>query len=683
MTSQVFLPLLLTGSLLLSGCQKASAQDVGTAAAAYADAYADMFTDRDLEVGYDEQSAAHITLTGQTAESDSDAVTVDGGTVTIADEGTYILSGSLDDGMILIDAGDTDKIQLVLDGASVQSADCAALYVRQADKVFVTTAADTENTLANSEAFTQIDDNNIDGAIFSKCDLTLNGQGTLTISSPAGHGVVTKDDLAVTSGSYVVTAAGHGLSGKDSVRIAGGTFTLTTGKDGLQSDNPDDTEKGFVYLAGGDFTIDAQGDGYSASSWMYVDQITCTVTTGGGSANAEPHESDMMPGGGMGGMRGQGGEPPEGMEWPADGEMPQPGERPANGEMPEGMQPPTDGSFPEDMEPPADGQAATGAVPSTEDGTAAADAQTDETTEDTVSTKGFKAGTDLTVAGGAFTLDCVDDAFHSNGDLTFISGDASIQTGDDAFHADNALTVQSGTVNVAACYEGLEGLTVTVNGGDISIVASDDGINAAGGVDQSGVGTRQDQFAAQDGVCICITGGTLTIEAGGDGLDSNGDLMVSGGVVYVSTRPNGADSAIDYNGSADISGGTVIATGASSMAQNFGDGSTQGSILLTVDSQQAGSAVSVADSTGKVLASWTPTQGYNAVVISCAGLQADGTYTVTASDTTTEITLDGLLYGEGFGFGGGMGGGRGKMQQRPAQTDTQDTGAADQTATTA
>lgn len=663
MTTQLFLPLLLTGSLLLSGCQTADAQNISTAAVNFAD----MFTDRDLEVGYDESSAAHITLNGATAESDSDAVTVDGGTITITDEGTYILSGTLDDGMVIVDADDTDKLQLVLDGASIQSADCAALYIRQADKIFVTTASGTENTLTGGETFVQLDDNNIDGAVFAKCDLTLNGQGTLAISSPGGHGVITKDDLVVTSGSYTVTATGHGLSGKDSVRIADGSFTLTAGKDGVQSDNVDDTEKGFVYLADGDFTINAQGDGVSASSWMYVDDVVCTATTGGGSVNGETHTSDTMPGG-MGGMR----QPPEGMELPADGEMPQPIERPTDGEMPEGMEPPTDGTFPENMEPPADNSAATDASADTQaDQSTTTDTQTETTTEDAVSTKGFKAGTDLTIAGGTFTLDCADDAFHSNGNVTFVDGIASIQTGDDAFHADNALTMQGGTVDIATCYEGLEGLSVTVAGGDIGIVASDDGVNAAGGVDQSGVGSRQDQFAAQDGVFIEISGGNLTIEAGGDGLDSNGDLTVSGGVTYISTLPNGADSAMDYNGSAAISGGTVIATGASGMAQGFGDKSTQGAILLTVDSQQAGSTVSVADSSGKVLASWTPTQGYSSVVISCAGLQTDGTYTVTAGDSTTEITLDGLLYGESLGHGGGMGGGRGGMEARNNTAFTQ------------
>ena len=654
MKKHCLMSLLLTAAVLVSGCQAAEASDAAGQTALVTPS--DMFTDRDLEVGYDETTAAVITLSGSTISCDSDAVTIDGSTVTITDEGTYILSGTLEDGMLIVDAEDTDKIQLVLNGTSIHCEDCAALYIRQADKVVVTTAADSQNTLSGGETFTQLDDNNIDGVIFSKADLTLNGLGTLTVDSPAGHGVVTKDDLVVTSGTYVITATGQGLSGKDSVRIADGTFTLTTGKDAIQSDNTEDTDKGFVYLAGGSFTITAEGDGLSASSWMQVDDASCTITTGGGSANGETHTSDAAPGG-MGG--GKGGRMPL-----ADGSAPtdgntQPPERPS-GEMPQdGMQPPAE--LPQDAAP-----SESVSVSDTTTETAAATdstASTEADTTDTVSTKGLKAGTSLTILGGSFTMDCADDAFHTNGNLTVNGGTASIQTGDDAFHADNALTISDGDIDISTSYEGLEGLTVTVSGGDINVVASDDGVNAAGGADQSGLGGNgQDQFAAESGVFITISGGNLTLNAGGDGLDSNGDLTVSGGTVYVSTKDGSADSALDYNGNASITGGTMIGIGSSGMAQNFGDTSTQGAILLSVDAQAAGSTISISDSTGNVLASWEAPQVFSSVVISCPGLEADGTYTVTAGTSSTEVTLDGFLYGSG-GMNHGMGGNRGSRSE--------------------
>ena len=148
-----------------------------------------------------------ITLSGDNASSNSDTVQVSGSTVTITDAGTYILSGSLEDGMIIVNAEDTDKVQLVLKEVQITNSTSTAIYVLQADKVFITTASGTQNTLANGGEYVAIDDNNIDGMIFSKSDLTLNGDGTLTISADAGHGIVSKDDLVITSGTYNITAA--------------------------------------------------------------------------------------------------------------------------------------------------------------------------------------------------------------------------------------------------------------------------------------------------------------------------------------------------------------------------------------------------------------------------------------------------------------------------------------------
>ena len=188
---------------------------------------------------------------------------------------------------------------------SIAHADGAAIYVPSADKVFITTAAGSANALENGGSYTAMDDNNIDGVIFSKCDLTLNGAGSLSIQAAEGHGVVSKDDLVVTSGSYTITAASQGLSGKDSVATADGTFVLDTGKDAIQSDNTEDADKGYVYLAGGDYTITSQGDGVSASGWLWVAGGSYTVSTGGGSENGEDHTQAQTPGdmGGMGGRR--------------------------------------------------------------------------------------------------------------------------------------------------------------------------------------------------------------------------------------------------------------------------------------------------------------------------------------------------------------------------------------------
>ena len=261
---------------------------------------ADMFTDRDYNTDYDESSSVRIELNGSSAAASSDSVQISGSTVTITEEATYIISGTLDDGMIIVNAPDTAKLQLVLNGVEINSATSAALYILEADKVFVTLAAGTENSLSNGGSFTAIDDNNIDGALFSKQDLTLNGAGSLTVTSPAGHGIVCKDDLVITGGAYTVTAASHGLDANDSVRITGDTaITVDAGKDGIHAENNDDASLGFVYIAAGRLDLEAEGDGVSAGAYMQIMGGTFQILAGGGSANGSKESSDAW-----GGFRG-------------------------------------------------------------------------------------------------------------------------------------------------------------------------------------------------------------------------------------------------------------------------------------------------------------------------------------------------------------------------------------------
>ena len=278
------LPIFLSCTLLFTGCSLTENNSTSSSAATESQTGStavdpsEMFTNRDYDTSYDESTAATITLNGDSASCDSDAVTIDGSTVTITNEGTYILTGTLTDGMIIVDAKDSDKVQIVLDNVSISNADSAAIYVRQADKVFLTMAEGSENTLTNGGTYTAIDDNNIDAVIFSKDDLTLNGNGTLNITAEAGHGIVSKDDLVLTSGTYNITAEKHGLSGKDSVRIADGTYNITVGTDGIHGDNDEDSGKGFVYICGGTFNIDAGDDGIHSSQNLSILDGTINIS---------------------------------------------------------------------------------------------------------------------------------------------------------------------------------------------------------------------------------------------------------------------------------------------------------------------------------------------------------------------------------------------------------------------
>lgn len=229
----------------------------------------DMFTKRDLAGNYDESEAVKITLSGKTAACNSSNVQIEDGVVTIKAAGVYVLSGTFTDGTIVVDAGDDDKVQLVLDGVSITAADYVAIYAKNADKVFVTLAEGAGNSLTVSGDYVQTDDNNVDAVIFAKCDLTLNGTGSLTVKDNTGHGIVSKDDLVVTGGTYTIYSQDHCLNGKDSVRIADGTFNLSCDEDGIHAGN-DDQQDGYVYIEGGDINISVGDDAIHAEGLLII-----------------------------------------------------------------------------------------------------------------------------------------------------------------------------------------------------------------------------------------------------------------------------------------------------------------------------------------------------------------------------------------------------------------------------
>lgn len=515
------------------------------------------FTDRDKSSEYDESSAVKITLNGSGAVVSGSGVNISGSTVTITSAGTYIISGSLSDGQIVIAASDSDKVQLVLNNAEINCNTSAAVYVKSADKVFVTLPAGTTNSLGGGTEYVQTDDNTVDGVIFSKSDLTLNGTGTLKIDADYRHGIVTKDTLCITGGTYVIDAVKTCLAGKDGIKILDGSFTLTAGSKGLNSGNDDDAKEGSIYIAGGTFTIKSE-----------------------------------------------------------------------------------------------------------------------------------------------------DDSIHADGSCIISGGTYTIAAGDDGIHANYDTVITDGSITITDSYEGIEGRRITVSGGIINLTASDDGINAATGgssdeqrmpggqkgefggfgrqkgadvQSQDGQQSQEMQMpqdrqqpqemqapasrsASDDDVYVKITGGTITVNAGGDGIDSNGNLYITGGTVYVAGPTSNGDGALDYEEEASITGGTLIAAGSSGMAQGMGSNSTQCSMLVNLsETIAAGSVISLKDSSGNVLISWTSPKQFSSVVISTAELAQGSTYALVTGDTQTEVTLSSVATTSGSaGFGGGFGGAGGR-----------------------
>lgn len=238
------------------------------------------FTDREQSGTYKKSEVVTITLNKTTATVSGNGATVDGSTITITEAGVYLVSGTIEDGQIIVDASDSDKVQIVLDGADIHCETSAAIYVREADKVFLTLAENSENTLSSGTEYTQIDDNTVDGVIFSKSDIACNGSGSLTIEANYKHGIVSKDDLVITGGTYKITAADNGITAKDQLKILDGTFDIDAANSAVKAKNTDDTELGNIYIAGGTFNIKAEQDGFHATGSIVVDDGTITVNSG-------------------------------------------------------------------------------------------------------------------------------------------------------------------------------------------------------------------------------------------------------------------------------------------------------------------------------------------------------------------------------------------------------------------
>ena len=571
------------------------------------------YSDYELDDSFDRQSAASITLSGSTAQSNGSGVSINNATVTISKGGCYLISGELEDGQIIVDAGDSDKVQLVLDKASIHCSTGSAILVRNADKVKVTLAADSENELSDGTEY-QTDDDNPDAALFSKDDLVINGSGSLTVQGNYKHGIAGNDDLVITGGRLTVNSLSHALRGKDSVAILDGTFVLTSQKDGIQASNTEDSTKGWVQIDGGNFTIQSSGDGIQAETNLSIYDGSFTITSGGGAVNGADHTENR--GGGFG---RPGGNRPDSANGQTSPEMLS---QPAEGEQSSSE---NESDYSEFIFDPDDF-----------DDTSTADSDT------TVSTKGIKAGNALLIQQGTFVIDSADDAIHSNYSVTIDGGSFQISSGDDGIHAEAYLNINGGTTTIAESYEGLEAAQIHISGGTTQVFSSDDGLNATGGssfelVDgllvlkdtsssdtEQTFGGRGGMFEVEDNCDITISGGNLTVTtSNGDGIDSNGSLNVSGGTVLVFGSSSGGEGALDYTGSSSISGGTLVALGSSGMAQSMEPDDSHATLMVTWDEvQPAGTRLTLCTQQGEILCSLQSTNSFQTAVISTDSLSA-------------------------------------------------------------
>lgn len=649
-------------------------------ARAEADAYpriAVEYKAKDTGSDWSADECAPIALSdGGSTCSGGATATADG--VTITAGGDYLVSGVLSDGCITIETGEQDDVRLILSGASISAQDGPAINCQSADKLIITLAEGTENSLSDGHTYSVQEDEEPNAALYSRADLSINGSGALTVTGNYLHGILSKDDLRITGGSITVSAAGDALRGRDGVAICGGTLDLSAQDDGIQSNYEGDASRGWVVIEGGEIAISAAGDGIAAESVAQISGGTVTITSGEGAAlptaDGQLYGPSMQP--------SAPGEPGIAAPEPGDdirmlsmdesaGDLPALPEGEVSTDLPEGSLPArgTGKQGGKGM----DGFGGRGGMMPGQTTTVA----------DGESAKGIKSEGALYIDGGTLVLDCADDALHAADTLEVTGGDIAIASGDDALHSDDALTISDGSIAISTCYEGLEGAQIAISGGLISVVSTDDGVNAAGGVDSSGMSGAwgRDQFAAGSQE-LRISGGTLYVNASGDGIDSNGSVYMSGGTVLISGPTNSGNGALDYGGVWEQTGGVLVAAGAMGMAQSVSSSSSQAAILVAYGSAQAaGARLTLTDAAGGVVASFAPVKQYECAVISAPGIAVGGEYLlwtggeardgaqgdalsggeqlcgIQVSDILTGVGSDGSAYSYS---GGMMRGGRGK-----------------------
>lgn len=684
-------------TLLAAGCNTTDATETEENADAVATNHAvkstvtlteGKYSEEKLDATWNEKTAAKLKLDGTSISADSEAVEVKDNVATITAEGEYVISGELENGQIIVDVPNKGNVKLVLNGAEISCNSSAPIWIKEGNTV-ITLAEGTENTVTDgSEYVLEEGEDEPNGTIFAKDDLTFNGTGTLMVNGNYNHAIQSKDDLKFVTGTYVVTSVGDGIVGKDSVSVKNGNFKIETGGDGIKATNIEETDKGYILIENGYFGITSAGDAVQAETLLRVNDGEFEIVTGGGSGNAvQTGEAmgDMRGFGGRGGRMQENGVMPDGSEVPQDGVMPDGSEVPQDGDMTERGQMPENGEMTERGEMPdrsqmtKNGETPTGEA--ADNSEAPSDTADSSDTTETDSMKALKSYVDLIVAGGKFTIDSCDDALHSNQNVKVEDGTFTITAGDDGAHAEDTLDISGGTIEIQKSYEGLEGFDIVISGGDIKVTASDDGVNAAGdddsavspeddasesedtgdtAVDQVSTGTDQNVpqrmktgmrggmgggMAGEDqGATLTVSGGSLYVNAEGDGLDANGDISISGGTVTVHGPSNSGNGTLDYASQCKITGGTFLGVGSVGMSMNPSEDSTQPIIMQNMSSSvESGTTISVKDASGSVIAEVQTEKAVQWYTISSSQMKIGETYTVCVGAEETEVTLDATL----------------------------------------
>ena len=653
--------------------------------------HAVLFTENDKNGAWDTTRATRITLDGDEVSVFGGGAYAFDGSVMITGKGKYVISGTLTDGSVIVDTDSSAKVWIMLDGADITCSTGACLDVEQADKVFLTLAEGSDNRLTTAGFSEENRTAGMDGAVFSRDDLTINGSGSLTVTAAEESGIVCNDELVLTGGTITVDAAADALHVNDNLRIMETQLNLKAGDDGISLTGLESE----LYWESGTLTVTATGDGINAEN---------NIRILNGSLTLEAGDDGISVGGITGTLEITGGT----LQITAADK----------GIAAENNVTLAGGTVEIDAE---DDGISTAGLFRMENGKLAITTRDDGIHSDTAVEirggtveipscyEGIEAVT-IDVSGGEITIYPEDDGLNANGGTDsfggagfggrggFIGGPGGMfggpgsgmpgQTdeGEDGGFEPPMMPDENGN-------ERPEPLMMPDENGDVGSEAPmmgsgeephEPGTDAAAG--ERPAMTMQDaasgEMTENTETWIHVSGGSLTVinsvARDADGLDSNGDIIISGGVIRVSLTNSGSNSALDYGsesgGVMEISGGEVIACGSYAMAEGFDDSSSQCSILYNIKrGAPAGTTVALEDSEGNVILSYEAPCSFSSVAISCPEMQMGETYLIAIGDSVEEITLDSVSASFGDaqseGFGGPMNWGHMRFRPESEQND--------------
>lgn len=641
------------------------------------------FTENDKNGAWDTARATRITLDGDEVAVFGGGAYAFDGNVMITGKGKYVISGTLTDGSVIVDADSSAKIWIMLDGAEITCSTGACLDVEQADKVFLSLAEGSENRLTTLGFSAENRTAGMDGAVFSRDDLTINGSGSLTVTAGEESGIVCNDELIFTGGTVTVDAVADALHVNDNLRIMETQLSLKAGDDGISLTGLESE----LYWESGTLTAAAAGDGINAENSIRILDGSLTLEAG---------DDGISAGGVAGTLEISGGN----LQITAADK----------GISTENTVTLTGGTV--EIDAVDDGVSSAGLF-RMEDGALTITSGDDGIHSDTAVEiaggtvripscyEGIEAVT-IDVSGGEITIEPEDDGLNANGGTNsfggfggrggFGGGPGGMQGGPGMGMPGQNGENENGGFEPPMMPGGNENErperpTMPDEDGNVmpELPATgsaeeqrEPGTDAAAG--ERPAMPMQDAASTETTesteTWIHVSGGSITVvnsvARDADGLDSNGDIIISGGVIRVSLTNSGSNSALDCGtesgGRMEISGGEVIACGSYAMAEGFDSSSSQCSILYNIKrGAPAGTTVALEDTEGNVILSYEVPCSFSSVAISCPEMQIGETYLVAIGDSVEEITLDSVSASFGDaqseGFGGPMNWGH--MRFRP------------------